>query len=118
MHGQCSQKQRLLEKEKREPEELDGVPECGSRVGGSQSTRRKPDGWLTEVKMVKEWSGTRLKKDMKSGDRVLALIYCYDRFPHSLNMAPKQQTWAQLMSWPPSHQVCLRQMKLIQGCQS
>src|SRR6266436_9168162 len=26
---------------------------------------------------------------------------CYDWFPHSLNMAPKQQTWAQLVSWPP-----------------
>src|SRR5258708_7684848 len=38
---------------------------------------------------------------------------CYNQFPHSPNMAPKQQTWAQLMSWPPSHQVCLRQMKLI-----
>ena len=40
----------------------------GARVGGSQSTRRKLDGWLTEVKMVKEWSGTRMKKDMKSSD--------------------------------------------------
>src|SRR5258708_16866294 len=38
---------------------------------------------------------------LKSGDQVLALIYCYDWFPHSLNMAPKQQTWAQLVSWPP-----------------
>ena len=27
MHGRCSQKRRLPEKEKREPEELDGVPE-------------------------------------------------------------------------------------------
>ncbi len=88
MHGQRSQKQRLPEKEKRELEELDGVPECGSRVGGSQSTRRKPDGWLTEVKMVKEWSGTRLKKDMKSSDRVVASIYCNNWFPHSQKEIP------------------------------
>src|SRR5258708_10382489 len=33
---------------------------------------------------------------------------CYDWFPHSLNTAPKQQTWTQLVSWPPSHRVCLR----------
>ena len=88
MHGRRSQKRRLPEKEKREPEELDGVPECGSRVGGSQSTRRKLDGWLTEVKMVKEWSGTRMEKDVKSGDRVVASIYCNNRFPHSPDEPP------------------------------
>src|SRR5258705_9534325 len=37
---------------------------------------------------------------------------CYDRFHLSLDMAPKQQTWAQHVSWPPSHRVCLRHGKL------
>src|SRR5258707_10568280 len=32
--------------------------------------------------------------------------------PPTLDMAPKWQTWAQHVSWPPSHQVCLRHRKL------
>ena len=62
---------------------------------------------------MKEWSGTRSgKRCEKSGDQVLASIYCYNQFHLSLDMAPKQQTWAQHVSWPPSHQVCLRHGKL------
>ena len=34
---------------------------------------------------------------------------CNDWFPLSPDTAQKQQTWAQHVSWPPSHQVCLRQ---------
>src|SRR5260221_9319458 len=37
---------------------------------------------------------------------------CNDQFHLSLDMAPKWQTWAQHVSWPPSHWVCLRHGKL------
>src|SRR5260221_9486657 len=37
---------------------------------------------------------------------------CNDWFHLSPDMAPKWQTWAQHVSWPPSHQVCLRHGKL------
>src|SRR5258708_2485560 len=37
---------------------------------------------------------------------------CNDQFHLSPDMAPKGQTWAQHVSWPPSHQVCLRHGKL------
>src|SRR5258707_3382687 len=33
---------------------------------------------------------------------------CYDRFPRSPDGTPKWQTWAQHISWPPSHRVYLR----------
>src|SRR5258706_11725025 len=33
---------------------------------------------------------------------------CYDWFPHSPDGTPKWQTWAQHISWPPSHRVYLR----------
>ncbi len=34
--------------------------------------------------------------------------FCYDWFPHSPDGTPKWQTWAQHISWPPSHWVYLR----------
>src|SRR5258707_15053627 len=33
---------------------------------------------------------------------------CYDQFPRSPDGTPKWQTWAQHISWPPSHWVYLR----------
>src|SRR5260221_1863883 len=35
-------------------------------------------------------------------------VVCYDWFPHSPDGTPKWQTWAQHISWPPSHRVYLR----------
>ena len=92
-------------KRKKEPEELDGV----EHRKGFPEHKKKLGGWLRSL-VVKEWSGTRSEKRCeKSSDQVLASIYCNNWFPLSLDMAPKWQTWAQHVSCPPSHQVCLRQ---------
>ena len=49
---------------------------------------------------------------------VHTVAYCNDWFHLSPDMAPKWQTWAQHVSWPPSHQVCLRQWNLVRGYHS
>ena len=62
VHRRCCQKWRFPEKEKK-PEELDGVPECGSQKRVVPEHQKKLDGWLTEVfnrmsGVVPEWKKT------------------------------------------------------------
>src|SRR5260221_3637869 len=71
------------------------------QLGHAQEEAKTALEWaVDDMKQYYDWN-CQTAPEYKVGD-------CYDQFPCSPDGTPKWQTWAQHISWPPSHPVYLR----------